>query len=481
MATANKKNAILTRWQDTLASRGEQPAVFDADGSVLRRFSDLEAGAARISRRLEAVAEGSVIAIRAGNCPDWPAILLACFRRGLIPLPVGRHMERAELDLVTRTCGVACVLETTNDALEIRPTNLRTEPERPDADFLKLTSGTTAAPRAVAFFAEQLVADCDNVCRTMGIEPDDRNFGVIPFSHSYGFSNLITPLLCRGVPLVASDDRMPRAILNGLRQSRATVFPGMPVFYQAFNALPEVPKLPTLRLCISAGAPLTRRVGECFSERSGRKVHTFYGSSECGGIAYDRSDSPEYEDGFVGTPLDGVGIKTLDGWEEPSRIEIRSDAVGNGYYPLREETALGHGRFIPADLIRSGERGLYLVGRMSDVINVAGRKLNPMEVETEILRLPGVKQVVVFGVPSVLRNEEPIACVAVENGVEKTTLLAQCRTALSPWQVPKDIWVVECIPTNERGKVSRRELADVYQNFHSRKPEAFKQIPEACQ
>ena len=52
----------------------------------------------------------------------------------------------------------------------------------------------------------------------MGISDADLNFGVIPFSHSYGFSNLLTPLLCRGVPLVASEDRLPRAILQDLAQ-----------------------------------------------------------------------------------------------------------------------------------------------------------------------------------------------------------------------------------------------------------------------
>src|SRR5208283_1942945 len=98
----------------------------------------------------------------------------------------------------------------------------------------------------------------------MGIASSDLNFGVIPFSHSYGFSNLITPLLCRGVPLVAGEDRMPRAILNDLARTGATVFPGMPVFYQSFAEMENIPEMPRLRLCISAGAPLTRATAEKF-------------------------------------------------------------------------------------------------------------------------------------------------------------------------------------------------------------------------
>ena len=75
----------------------------------------------------------------------------------------------------------------------------------------------------------------------MGIIDRDVNFGVIPISHSYGFSNLLTPLIVRGVSLALSNDRIPRAIIDGLAANRATVFPGMPVFYQSFCEMNEPP------------------------------------------------------------------------------------------------------------------------------------------------------------------------------------------------------------------------------------------------
>src|SRR5206468_9812515 len=123
-------------------------------------------------------------------------------------------------------------------------------------NILKLTTGTTAAPRAIRFRSEQLLADCNQICDTMGITDVDLNFGVIPISHSYGFSNLLTPLIARGVPMVLSRDRTPRAVLVDLARTNATVFPGMPVFYQAFCGMEDIPPLPNLRLCISAGAAL---------------------------------------------------------------------------------------------------------------------------------------------------------------------------------------------------------------------------------
>src|SRR5207253_9715987 len=168
--------------------------------------------------------------------------------------------------------------------------------------LLKLTSGTTAAPRAVRFRSDQLLADCNQICGTMGISDVDLNFGVIPISHSYGFSNLLTPLIVRGVPMVVSNDRTPRAILVDLARTGATVFPGMPVFYQAFCEMDDIPAVPKLRLCISAGAPLSATVAKNFFEKFKQPIHSFYGASECGGICYDR-DGTTFEDGFVGEPM----------------------------------------------------------------------------------------------------------------------------------------------------------------------------------
>jgi acyl-CoA synthetase (AMP-forming)/AMP-acid ligase II len=325
--------------------------------------------------------------------------------------------------------------------------------------LLKLTSGTTAAPRAVRFRSEQLLADCENICETMGISQRDLNFGVIPISHSYGFSNLLTPLIVRGVSLALSNDKVPRAIIDGLAVSRATVFPGMPVFYQSFCQMSEAPSLPDLRLCISAGAPLPPETAQGFCGKFGREIHSFYGASECGGICYVRRAQPV--PGFVGEAMSGVEIEQVDPDEPASLIRVRSRAVAAGYFPEPDEDKLGHGIFVPDDLLEKTQGGYRIVGRSSDLINVAGKKVHPAEVEAEILRCQGVRAAIVFGRESERRNEEIAACV-VAKGLSERELLAHCRARLSSWQVPRRIYFVEAIPVNERGKTSRRELARRY-------------------
>lgn len=428
-------DALLAAWGETLAQKRDAPAIFDTRGAVLRTFADVETNA----RTLESKINGHVYPIDIGNHPDWPSHLLAAMRRRVVALPLESTITLQQREAALRICEAA-------EWGESPPV------------LLKLTSGTTAAPRAIRFRSEQLLADCIQICDTMGIGADDLNFGVIPLSHSYGFSNLVTPLLVRGVPMALSRDRMPRAVLDDLARTGATVFPGMPVFYQAFCEMENALPLPKLRLCISAGAPLTLEVARKFREKFQRSIHSFYGSSECGGICYDR-DARLEESGFVGSPMNGVKIEMLEANASASRIRIQSAAAGDGYFPEPEPEKLGDGFFTPDDLLSRSGNGFRIVGRVSDVINVAGKKVNPAEVEAELLRFDGVRAAVVFGRESVLRNEEVAACVAASGGVREAELLEFCRGRLSGWQVPKRIFFVEEIPVNERGKISRRELA----------------------
>jgi long-chain acyl-CoA synthetase len=460
------RNVLLGAWKEVLGRAGDQPALLDEKGKVQRTFHDVEARAGELEELLRDLRRRQMVAIQIGNHVDWPSLLLACWRRDLIVLPLERGMTRHERDTALRICGASAVVVALPDGgIEIlkaeKPPGIAATTGMSATVLLKLTSGTTAAPRAICFRSGQLLADCQQICETMGITERDVNFGVIPVSHSYGFSNLITPLLACGVPMALSEDRIPRAVLENLDGSGATVFPGMPVFYQAFCEMTEPPPLKRLRLCISAGAPLPAELARKFLRKFGQPIHSFYGSSECGGICYDRDGSATLS-GFVGTAMCGVKLEFLEPDAGSSRIRVCSAAVGEGYFPEPEPDKLGSGCFIPDDVIAQNEAGLSIVGRVSDVINVAGKKVNPAEVEATLLHHIAVRQAIVFGLESARRNEEVAACVVTEQVIPEAELLDFCRERLSGWQVPKRIFFVEEIPVNERGKTSRRDLARTF-------------------
>jgi acyl-CoA synthetase (AMP-forming)/AMP-acid ligase II len=460
------KDGLLERWEAILARKANAPAIFNTRGQINRTFRAIDEYARNFEAKIDSFAAGSVIAVQIGNHKDWPSILIACLRRGMIVLPLEQSITDRQRDAAAKICnasGVVAAAVTGGRDLEVLPmgTSAATTHWRNDPPtLLKLTSGTTAAPRAIRFRGEQLLADCDQICDTMKISDVDLNFGVIPISHSYGFSNLLTPLIARGVPLVVSQDRTPRAVLADIAKTDATVFPGMPLFYQAFCEMENIPPLPKLRLCISAGAPLPIATAKEFREKFALPIHSFYGASECGGICYDREAKNEIE-GFVGSPMKDVDLEMIDPNAETSQVRVRSAAVGDGYFPDVDEEKLGNGVFVPDDLLARHGSGFKIVGRISDVINVAGKKVNPAEIEERLLHFPGVRQAVAFGRPvgAGLRNEEVAACVVADVDLRENELMEFCRTALSGWQVPKRIFIVDSIPTNERGKISRRELA----------------------
>jgi len=452
------KDVLLQRWEAILAQKGDEPAIFDTRGQLDRTFRGIDERARGFEPKIDKFADGSVIAVQIGNHEGAPSIFIACLRRGVVVLPLEQSMSDQQRDAALKVCRVTGIIEKAETVRFID--NERPNWRGKNPTLLKLTSGTTAAPRAIRFGSEQLLADCDQICDTMGISGVDLNFGVIPISHSYGFSNLLTPLIARGVPLVVSQDRTPRAVLADIAKTDATVFPGMPLFYQAFCEMENIPPLPKLRVCISAGAPLPIATAKKFREKFALPIHSFYGASECGGICYDREAKNEIE-GFVGVPMKDVDLEMIDPNAQSSQARVRSAAVGDGYFPDADEEKLGNGIFVPDDLLARHGSGFKIVGRVSDVINVAGKKVNPAEIEERLLHFPGVRQAVAFGRPAGagLRNEEVAACVVANVDLRENELMEFCRTALSAWQVPKRIFIVDSIPTNERGKISRRELA----------------------
>jgi len=320
---------------------------------------------------------------------------------------------------------------------------------------VKATSASTGPARLAAFTAEQLAADARNIVATMGLRREWPNVGVISLAHSYGFSNLITPLLLYGIPLVVTNSPLPESIGSALRRVGNATLAGVPALWRAWLDAGVLSGM-NVRLAISAGAPLPVNLEAEIFERSGIKVHNFYGSTECGGIAYDRSEKPRTDASYAGLPLENVRLSMgIDGC-----LEVLSPAVGETYWPEGSER-LGRGRFRTTDLAEIIDGGVYLRGRASDVINIAGRKISPESIESVILKHPAVRQCVVFGVSEGDR-ERIVACVVAEPFTTAETLKELLLTHLPSWQLPRDFWLVKELPSDRRGKLSRASLRERY-------------------
>ena len=315
---------------------------------------------------------------------------------------------------------------------------------------LKLTSATTGIPRVIGFTGAQLVADAENIMTTMGLRPDWPNLGAISMAHSYGFSNLVLPLLCYGIPLMIAPAPLPEALRQAAAGIPSVTLPGVPALWRTWHEASAIPV--GVRLAISAGAPLPVSVEQEVFARSGVKIHNFYGSSECGGIAYDRSTEPRRDDACVGTPMDNVRLSLADN----GCLRVHSRAAGETYWPEPDET-LGDGCFQTGDLAELKEELVFLRGRSSDQINVAGRKVSPAAVEQVLRQHAAVRECLVFGVPSneAQRADMIVACVASASVTQAEELRQFLLSRLPAWQVPRQWWFVDSLSANSRGKISR--------------------------
>jgi long-chain acyl-CoA synthetase len=439
------------------------PALIEGDSGATISRATLLARAREIARDLSAAGlkAGDAVGIQLPNSVDFVAAILAALELRLVIAPIDRDAPETEVGAILTHFslrGLICRPDRRSHSTAIT-TRIATRPALPpDAHLMKLTSGSTGRPKGIVASEANLEADCANICATMGIRPDDRNLGAIPFSHSYGFSNLVTPLILQGTSVVISNDYLPQSIIELANRHACTVVPAIPMVFEHLTSVQRGDgDFATVRTFLSAGAPLSASTSRRFRERFGIPIHSFYGCSECGGITYDREGAAA-ERGTVGTSLDGVALM-ID--QVTQRLTVRSNSVALGY--LHDATTFHpfeSGSFVTDDLVElHGEGEVMLTGRSGDLINTAGKKVNPREVEQIILQMDGVRQARVYGEPAGARGEVVAAAVVANPDVTREQVREFCRARLSPHKVPRIVKLIESIPVDERGKVRRAALA----------------------
>jgi long-chain acyl-CoA synthetase len=440
----------------------DAPAVIEADSGRIVTRGELLSRAREIE-----LPDSGLVALQMPNSAEFVATFLAACMRNLTVVPIDRDAPRAEVEGICGHFGVGVPRTSSSGssgsseflggmrgAEELRGTLPRNSEEL-TSRLIKLTSGSTGKPKGIVTSEGNLVADAMNICSSMGIGPDDINLGAIPMSHSYGFSNLVTPLLLQGTAVVVSNDYLPQSLLDLANRWRCTVAPLIPMVFEHLTAAAHG-EFETVRTFISAGAPLAASTSRRFRERFGIPIHSFYGCSECGGITYDRRGAA-VERGSVGEPLDGVSLD-LDG----ARLRVRSGSVALGY--LLDATTFepfANGAFQTDDLVGLRDGEVVLTGRASDLINTAGKKVNPREIEAVILEIDGVRQVKVYGEPAGARGEVVAAAIVATPDVTREQVREFCRARLSLHKVPRIVKLIEAIPMDERGKVKRAALAQL--------------------
>jgi acyl-coenzyme A synthetase/AMP-(fatty) acid ligase len=205
--------------------------------------------------------------------------------------------------------------------------------------------------------------------------------------------------------------------------------------------------LKSLRLGISAGAPLMPETAREFNTRFGVRLHNFYGSSETGGIAYDRSGRATLNGG-VGRAMRGVSLESL----RNLRLEVTSAAVFTHRNPRRQR---GMGAWIMADAVAMNSAGeLTLQGRRGQTVKIAGRRVSLSEVAQRLHAIAGVDEVWV----GTSTGSEPVLSAVVATKLTATELRTALHADTAAWKIPKKWVVVPALPMTTRGKTDTRAL-----------------------
>jgi long-chain acyl-CoA synthetase len=343
---------------------------------------------------------------------------------------------------------------------------------RDDGAAIIYTSGTTGKPKGVVLTHGNVVSNTNATKYMTGMKGEDRALCFLPIYHSFGQNFIVNSTVQAGCTLVLHKKFELEPILKSLRDDRITNWYAVPpVYIMLLNhaetaAIDEAMK--TVKYCFSAAATLPGEVARRWKERFGLDVNEGYGLTESTPFASYNHEF-RHKVGSVGTAIMNVEIAIRDpyGEEVPQgelgEICIRGPNVMKGYYrnPTATEEAIVDGFLRSGDIGYLDEEGyLFIVDRVKDMINAAGLKIWPREVEEVLYTHPNVRECAVIGVPHEVYGESVKAVIELRQAGATTAeeIVDLCKKHLADYKAPRVVEFVTELPKNPTGKILKREL-----------------------
>jgi long-chain acyl-CoA synthetase len=492
--------------------RPDAPAL--ADGERVHaswgEFAARTAGAAAGLRHDYGLPPGSRVAIVMRNRPEYLEALFAIWHAGLVAVPVNARLHRDEVGFILGQSGSAVALTDDEHAGDVeslvgavasleaavvapgeRWDRLTTSSPMPFVDrqpedpaWLFYTSGTTGQPKGATLTHRNLLvmslsyfADIDPVA------PQDSVLHAAPISHGSGLYGL--PHVARGavsvVPHSGGVDGDEIAAL--LQRWPEMTFFAAPTMVKRLAGDPAVAAadLTHLKTIVYGGAPMYLADLEEALAVFGPRLAQIYGQGETpmtitalSKADHADRDHPRWQDRMqsVGVPRTDVEVRVVDGDDRPlpadeaGEVVVRGDVVMAGYWQLPDATAEAlRGGWLHTGDVGSFDADGYLTlrDRSKDLIISGGMNIYPREVEEALLRHPGVGAAAVVGRPDAEWGEAVVAFVVpADNGAPPSAaeLDRTCLDHIARFKRPKDYRFVDTLPTNNYGKVVKRELRD---------------------
>ena len=429
--------------------------------------------------------------------PAWAATFFAALKLGAVAVPLNTRLGAADLRTVLADCRPKAVVadrallaaagvdaETLGprvldfDALVAGAPAAALPPEPVSGDamaFWLYTSGTTGSPKAAVHCHRTLPA-CRHYLDVLGVTADERIFATSKLFFAYALGNaLLIPLHARATTYLHSGWPDPAAVATVMREIRPTLFFSVPTVYaRLLHADLPAETFSSARLCVSAGERLPASLYTAWRQRFGVEILDGIGATET--IFMVLSNRPgQSRPGSSGGPVPGTEARILDAEGRPvpdgqeGVLWVRTPSQAAGYWQR-----LAHSRrtfvgdwFRTGDVYRREADGGHVhCGREDDFFKVAGQWVAPAEVESVLLRHPGVLDSGVVGAEEAGGLIKPFVFVVPRDpAAEPEALRADVRRflegALPPHQRPREIRIVSELPRTATGKLQRFRLRDL--------------------
>jgi fatty-acyl-CoA synthase len=349
----------------------------------------------------------------------------------------------------------------------------RSDMQADDVVHILFTSGSTAAPKAATGTLGALVWQAFNQAEASRVaERGAHVLTPLPLFHAGGLNSLTNPILFFGGRVTISARFDPEAVAGYLGDpaNGVTHIALVPLMYSLIAASPSFARgdFSALKVAILAGGRLT---GELQSTWAAKAVafSPQYGGTETGpsvtALAPARQDKARA--GSCGTAVMHVEVKLVgdDGEEVPvgaaGEIWVRGPAITRGYLGRERELDYSGDWFRTGDVAHVDDEGFYyIVDRKKDMYKSGGENVSPAEVEEVLADHPDIAEVAVIGVAHEKWGETGLAVVVVRNGSAPglDDLRQHCEGRLARYKQPHRLEIVDQLPRNVTGKISKEEL-----------------------
>jgi len=353
------------------------------------------------------------------------------------------------------------------------------------------TSGTTGRPKGVVLTHGNLGAQVVSMVRAWGWSGDDRILTHLPLHHVHGIVNVVATALWSGAVCEILPAFEAVAVWERLAAGGITLYMAVPTVYrkllEAFDATDPATRerwargARGCRLMVSGSAALPVPTLERWEAVTGQRLLERYGMTEIGMALSNPLRGPRLP-GFVGAPMPGVEVRLVDSSGEPvprgvaGEIQVRGAGVFRAYWRRPRETEAA---FAPGGWFRTGDMAVVedgahrILGRMSqDILKTGGEKVSALEIEDVLRTHPGVSDCAVVGIPDPVWGDRVCAAVLPAAGSRGETLSSEevrafARERLAPYKVPKEVLVVEELPRNAMGKVTKPGVRALFQGVET--------------